>query len=90
MEQVQRAIDSGARVLTGGHKLEQPGNFYEPTVLDNLDPSTPVSCEETFGPVATLFRVSNIDEAISLANVTSFGLGAAAWTNDTAEQRPVH
>ena len=84
--QVQRAVDSGARVLTGGHKLEQPGNFFEPTVLDNLDPSTPVSCEETFGPVATLFRVSNIDEAISLANVTSFGLGAAAWTNDTAEQ----
>jgi NAD-dependent aldehyde dehydrogenases len=84
--QVQRAVDSGARVLTGGHKLEQPGNFFEPTVLDNLDPSTPVSCEETFGPVATLFRVSNIDEAISLANVTSFGLGAAAWTNDTTEQ----
>ena len=85
--QVQKAIVSGARVLTGGHKLEQPGNFYEPTVLDNLDPSTPVSCEETFGPVATLFRVSNIDEAIALANVTSFGLGAAAWTNDTEEQR---
>jgi len=85
--QVQKAIVSGARVLTGGHKLEQLGNFYEPTVLDNLDPSTPVSCEETFGPVATLFRVSNIDEAIALANVTSFGLGAAAWTNDTEEQR---
>ena len=84
--QVQRAIDSGARVLTGGHKLEQAGNFYEPTVLDNLDPSTPVSCEETFGPVATVFRVNNIDEAILLANVTSFGLGAAAWTNDIAEQ----
>jgi len=87
VEQVQKAIDSGARVLTGGHKLEQPGNFYEPTVLDNLDPSTPISCEETFGPVATLFRVSNIDEAIALANVTDFGLGAAAWTNDTEEQR---
>jgi len=84
--QVQKAIDSGARVLTGGHKLEQPGNFYEPTVLDNLDPSSPVSCEETFGPVATLFRFSNIDEAIALANVTSFGLGAAAWTNDSEEQ----
>jgi len=86
VRQVQRAVDSGARVLTGGHKLEQPGNFYEPTVLDNLDPSTPVSCEEIFGPVATLFRVNNIDEAISIANVTSFGLGAAAWSNDTAEQ----
>ena len=85
-EQVQRAIDSGARLLTGGHKLDRPGNFYEPTVLDNLDPSTRVSCEEIFGPVAMLFRVENIDEAISLANATTFGLGAAAWTNDPAEQ----
>jgi succinate-semialdehyde dehydrogenase/glutarate-semialdehyde dehydrogenase len=85
-EQVQRAIDSGARLLAGGHKLDRPGNFYEPTALDNVDPSTPVSCEEIFGPVAMLFRVENIDEAISLANATTFGLGAAAWTNDPVEQ----
>jgi succinate-semialdehyde dehydrogenase/glutarate-semialdehyde dehydrogenase len=86
-DQVRRAIDSGARVLTGGHKLEQPGNFFEPTVIDRLDPSFPVSCEETFGPVATLFRADNLDEAISIANATPFGLGAAAWTNDEAEQQ---
>jgi succinate-semialdehyde dehydrogenase/glutarate-semialdehyde dehydrogenase len=86
MEQVQKAINSGARVLTGGRKLDGPGNFYEPTVLDNLDPSMPVSCEETFGPVATLFRITNIAEAISIANATPFGLGAAAWTNDAHEQ----
>ncbi|PYS70691.1 MAG: NADP-dependent succinic semialdehyde dehydrogenase [Acidobacteria bacterium] len=85
-EQVQRAIDSGARLLTGGRKLDRPGNFYEPTVLDKIDRSTPVSCEEIFGPVAMLFRVENIDEAISLANATTFGLGAAAWTNDPAEE----
>ncbi len=84
--QVQTTIASGARVLTGGYKLDRPGNFYEPTVLDNIDPSTPVSCEEIFGPVAMLFRVTNIDEAISLANATPFGLGAAAWTNDPSEQ----
>jgi len=85
-EQVQRALDSGARVLTGGHKLNRPGNFYEPTALDNLDPSTPVSCEEIFGPVAMLFRVGDIAEAIAIANSTSFGLGASAWTTDPAEQ----
>jgi succinate-semialdehyde dehydrogenase/glutarate-semialdehyde dehydrogenase len=84
--QVQNAIDSGARVLTGGQKLDGPGNFYEPTVLDNIDPSTPVSCEEIFGPVAMLLRVANIDEAISIANATSFGLGSSAWTNETDEQ----
>jgi succinate-semialdehyde dehydrogenase/glutarate-semialdehyde dehydrogenase len=85
-EQAKRAVDAGARVLTGGKRLNRPGNFYEPTVLVDVDPSTPVSCEEIFGPVAMLFRVSNIDEAIRLANATTFGLGSAAWTNDAHEQ----
>ena len=84
-EQVEKVIATGARVLTGAHKLDRPGNFYEPTVLDNIDPSMPVSCEEIFGPVAMLFRVRNIEEAIAIANATPFGLGSAAWTNDPAE-----
>ena len=86
-EQVQEAVNSGARVLTGARKLDRPGNYYEATVLDNIDLRTPVSCEEIFGPVAMLFRAANIDEAISIANMTPFGLGSAAWTNDTAEQQ---
>ena len=85
-EQVKKAVASGARVLTGGKKIDGPGNFFEPTVLVNVDLNSPVSCEEIFGPVAMLFRVANIDEAIRVANVTPFGLGAAAWTNDTHEQ----
>jgi succinate-semialdehyde dehydrogenase/glutarate-semialdehyde dehydrogenase len=55
-------------------------------VLVDVDINAPVSCEEIFGPVAMLFRVSSIDEAIRMANATSFGLGAAAWTNDAREQ----
>ncbi len=86
-EQVQKAVASGARVLTGGKRVDRPGNFYEPTVLVDVDPSTPVSCEEIFGPVAMLFRVNSIDEAIHLANATTFGLGSAAWTNDATEQQ---
>ena len=86
VEQVKKALAGGARVLTGGKKLDGPGNFYEPTVLVNVDPSSPVSCEEIFGPVAMLFRVANIEEAIRLANATTFGLGASAWTNDASEQ----
>ena len=86
VEQVKKAVTAGARVLTGGKKLNGPGNFYEPTVLVNIDPASPVSCEEIFGPVAMLFRVANIDEAIRLANATPFGLGCAAWTNDANEQ----
>ena len=86
-EQVQKAVASGARILTGGKRLDRPGNFYEPTVLVDVDPSVEVSCEEIFGPVAMLFRVNNIDEAIRLANATPFGLGSAAWTNDAREQQ---
>ena len=86
-KQVQQAVAEGAKILTGGKRINRPGNFYEPTVLVNIDPSTPVSCEEIFGPVAMLFRVKDIDEAIRLANATPFGLGSAAWTNDTAEQQ---
>jgi len=85
-EQVKRSVAAGAVVLTGGKRLDRAGNFYEPTVLANVPTNAPVSREEVFGPVAMLFRVRNIDEAIELANATSFGLGAAAWTNDAGEQ----
>ena len=85
-EQVKKAVASGARVLTGGKKLDRPGNFFEPTVLVDVDVDAPVSCEEIFGPVAMLFRVNDIDEAIRIANATPFGLGSAAWTNDAKEQ----
>jgi succinate-semialdehyde dehydrogenase/glutarate-semialdehyde dehydrogenase len=85
-DQVQRSLAAGAILLTGGKRLDRPGNFYEPTVLANVPPEAPVSCEEVFGPVAMLFRVKHIDEAIELGNATTFGLGAAAWTTDAAEQ----
>ena len=85
-EQVQKAVAAGARVLTGGKRPDRPGNFFEPTVLVDLDLKAPVSCEEIFGPVAMLFRASGIDEAIQIANATPFGLGSAAWTNDAREQ----
>ena len=85
-EQIKKAVAAGARVLTGGKRLDRAGNFFEPTVLVNVDIEAPVSCEEIFGPVAMLFRVADIDEAIRIANATPFGLGSAAWTNDAREQ----
>ena len=78
---------SHGRVLTGGRRLNRPGNFYAPTVLDDVRPNSPAACEELFGPVATLFRVSTLDDAIELANRTPFGLGAAAFTSDPGEQQ---
>lgn len=84
--QVREFVAAGARLLTGGERLPRPGNFYTPTVLENIPKNAPVYREETFGPVATLFRVRDIGEAIEIANDTQFGLGASAWTNDEAEQ----
>jgi succinate-semialdehyde dehydrogenase / glutarate-semialdehyde dehydrogenase len=80
-------VSAGARVLTGGGKIERPGNFYMPTVLTNIDRNHPTYREELFGPVAMLFRVADIAEAIQLANETPFGLGASVWTNNPAEQQ---
>ncbi len=86
-EQVRTSVASGAIVLTGGKRIEGEGNFYEPTVLTNIPENAPAYCDEVFGPVAMLFRVADIDEAINLANATTFGLGSSAWTNDAGEQK---
>ncbi|HEU5086963.1 MAG TPA: aldehyde dehydrogenase family protein, partial [Roseiflexaceae bacterium] len=85
--QVRKLVAAGARVLVGGKRLERPGYFYAPTALAGVPPDAPTASEEIFGPVAMLFRVPDIDAAIRLANATSFGLGASAWTNDDAEQQ---
>jgi succinate-semialdehyde dehydrogenase/glutarate-semialdehyde dehydrogenase len=76
----------GTRLLAGGHKLERPGNYYAPTILTDIPRDSPAYREELFGPVAALFRVDGLDEAIRLANDTEFGLGASAWTADAGEQ----
>jgi succinate-semialdehyde dehydrogenase/glutarate-semialdehyde dehydrogenase len=84
--QVQQSVQKGARALVGGAPLDRPGNFYPPTILSDIPIGTPAYEEEFFGPVALLFRVAGIDEAIKLANSTPFGLGASAWTADDAER----
>jgi succinate-semialdehyde dehydrogenase / glutarate-semialdehyde dehydrogenase len=83
---VQKTVAAGANVLTGGKPLDRSGSFYAPTVLTNIPKESPAYREELFGPVASVFRVKNIDEAIQVANDSRFGLGASAWTNDPAER----
>jgi succinate-semialdehyde dehydrogenase/glutarate-semialdehyde dehydrogenase len=83
---VQKTLHAGAKLLAGGKPLNGPGNFYLPTVLTNIPKDSPAYREEFFGPVASIFRVKNVDEAIAIANDSRFGLGASAWTNDPAER----
>jgi succinate-semialdehyde dehydrogenase/glutarate-semialdehyde dehydrogenase len=83
---VQKTLHAGAKLLTGGKPVNGPGNFYLPTVLTNIPKDSPAYREEFFGPVASIFRVKNLDEAIAIANDSRFGLGASAWTNDPAER----
>ncbi len=85
-ELVDDAIAKGAAVLAGGHAVEGPGWFYEPTLLSELTDDMRIIMEEAFGPVASLYRVADRDEAIRIANQTTFGLSSAVWTNDAAEE----
>jgi len=83
---VQKSIQAGAKLLTGGKPVVGPGNFYQPTVLTDIPRDSPAYREELFGPVGCIFHVKSIDEAIAVANDSRFGLGASAWTNDPAER----
>lgn len=82
---VKKTVAAGARVLTGGHPLDRPGCYYAPTVLIDIPKDSPAYKEEFFGPVASIFRVKDIDQAIAVANDSRFGLGASAWTKDPVE-----
>jgi len=84
---VRKSVEAGAKILTGGKRLDRPGNFYAPTVLVNIPKESPAYKEEMFGPVASVFRAKDINDAIRIANDSRFGLGASAWTNDPAEQQ---
>jgi succinate-semialdehyde dehydrogenase/glutarate-semialdehyde dehydrogenase len=81
---VADALTKGARVLCGGARHARGGNFYQPTVLADVTPDMKVACEETFGPVAPLFRFASEAEAVAMANDTEFGLAAYFYSRDVA------
>ncbi|HZF73514.1 MAG TPA: aldehyde dehydrogenase family protein, partial [Gemmatimonadaceae bacterium] len=85
-QQVKASVAAGARILTGGTKLDRQGFFYAPTVLADIPPDAPAARDELFGPVASVFKATDIADAIRIANGTTFGLGASAWTRDDAER----
>jgi len=81
--QVSQSVQAGARILTGGDLPAGTGWFHAPTVLTDVTTSMPVYAQETFGPVAAMFTVSNADEAVATANDSAFGLSTMLWTKDT-------
>jgi succinate-semialdehyde dehydrogenase/glutarate-semialdehyde dehydrogenase len=85
-KQVNETVRMGGRLLLGGGKLTRPGNFFAPTVLTDIPQGSPAYQDELFGPVAALFYADGIEEAIRIANDTSFGLGSCIWTNDERER----
>jgi succinate-semialdehyde dehydrogenase/glutarate-semialdehyde dehydrogenase len=87
--QVAESVEQGARVACGGGRADRPGYFYEPTILTDVTAEMPAFREETFGPVATVTRVADEDEAVALANASSYGLGASVWTRDRERGRRV-
>ncbi|WIE54751.1 NAD-dependent succinate-semialdehyde dehydrogenase [Curtobacterium sp. MCBD17_003] len=87
--QVQRTIDAGATLLLGGHKIDGPGNFYEPTILTGVTPGMAAFDEETFGPVAAVTVVDDLEHAIALANTSDYGLSGNVWTNDIAKAQQI-
>ena len=80
--QLRGSLERGARLATGGHRLDRRGWFFEPTVVTGCAPGMPAFDEETFGPLAAVARVADEDEARRLANHSDFGLGGNVWTRD--------
>jgi succinate-semialdehyde dehydrogenase/glutarate-semialdehyde dehydrogenase len=83
---IDATVKAGGKLLIGGKPIAGAGAYYPPTVLTNIPKDSPAYREELFGPVAGIFRVKDIDEAIAVANDSRFGLGASAWTSDPAER----
>jgi aldehyde dehydrogenase (NAD+) len=77
---VERAKAAGATVVTGGERLDRPGFYIGPTIVENAPADSEIACTELFGPITTLHRVADFGEAIALANASSYGLTAAIWT----------
>jgi succinate-semialdehyde dehydrogenase/glutarate-semialdehyde dehydrogenase len=89
LKQIEIAWERGATIVMGGKRINRPGFYVEPTIITDISPENPLFQQETFGPVASLYVVDGVEEAIALANATRFGLGASVFGTDLAKARMV-
>ena len=89
VDQVREAVEQGARLVTGGEALDRPGAYMQPTILTDVTAEMNAYGEEIFGPVAMVFRYSDLDDAVRMANDSSFGLSGSAWGDDVDAARDV-
>jgi len=80
--QVEKSIELGAELVSGGKRVGESGYYYAPTILTNISQSMPVYSQETFGPVFSVFKFNDINQMVELANDTDFGLGGSVWSED--------
>jgi succinate-semialdehyde dehydrogenase/glutarate-semialdehyde dehydrogenase len=83
--QVENALSQGARRVIGAEAIDKPGSWFQPGIIENVTPKMEAYSQEMFGPVAMLFKVDDLSEAITLANDSAFGLGSSIFTQDEAE-----
>jgi succinate-semialdehyde dehydrogenase/glutarate-semialdehyde dehydrogenase len=88
-EQVETAVSEGATVLTGGQRIDGPGAYVQPTLLADVQPHMRAFAEELFGPVGVVYKVASAEEAVKLANESSFGLSGSVWSSDVEAAREV-
>ncbi|MFD0019828.1 NAD-dependent succinate-semialdehyde dehydrogenase [Streptomyces sp. NPDC058382] len=88
-DQIRETVDQGAELVTGGHRIDRPGAFVEPTVITGVKPGMRAYAEELFGPAAVVYRVADEDEAVALANDSQYGLGGSVFCADVERGRRV-
>ncbi|WP_328497884.1 NAD-dependent succinate-semialdehyde dehydrogenase [Streptomyces sp. NBC_00414] len=88
-DQIRETVDQGAELVTGGHRIDRPGAFVEPTIITGVKPGMRAYAEELFGPAAVVYRVADEDEAIALANDSQYGLGGSVFCADVERGRRV-